>query len=252
MNHQFNKKIKYWNCIMKKQFIEKKTGDIIESEVETSDLGITSLVLYIVIFSYAYINAFYKQGGTLGFSIVDQKKAFTVSHAMYNSEKIGVIISVILFLAVTILILVKQNFHKYLMGNIVLAITIGFGIILGGFMFIDSTKMVFLHSMMGAAMFIGGQTFSFLVMMLYDNAYPNEDISEITTVVYGLTVFFIILMILLALTAYITYNRRNKKSKKFPITLRFIWDLMGVTELIHLGLFGTLIYIISIYPPLPN
>ena len=90
------------------------------------------------------------------------------------------------------MILIKQNFHKSLLGNIVLAITISFGFILAGFMFIDSNKMVFMHSMMGGAVFIGGQLFAFLVLMLYDNSYPDEDISEITTLVYALTIFFII------------------------------------------------------------
>lgn len=236
---------------MGKQLIDKKTGDIIEADVETSDLGITSLVLYCVIFSYAYINAFYKQGGTLGFSIVDQKKAFTVSHAMYNSEKIGVVVAVVLFLGVTVFMLIKQNFQKYLMGILVIAITLSFGLILGGFMFINSDNMATLHTLMGGAMFIGGQLFSFLVLILYENAYPDEDISEITTLVYSLTVFFILLMGLLGITTYISYNRK-KKSKNYPMSLRFGWDLMGVTQLIHMVLFGILIYTIGTYPPLPN
>ena len=32
--------------------------------------------------------------------------------------------------------------------------------------------------MMGAAMFIGGQTFAFLTLLLYDDSYPDQDISR--------------------------------------------------------------------------
>ena len=104
--------------------------------------------------------------------------------------------------------------------------------------------------MMGAAMFIGGQTFAFLTLLLYDDSYPDQDISEVTTIVYSLTVFFIILMILLAIAAYITYNRRKSGRKKVPMSLRFIWDLMGLSEIAHMILFGLLIFTISRYPPL--
>ena len=35
-----------------------ENGSIIESEAQTEDLGITALVLYSILFSYIYINAF--------------------------------------------------------------------------------------------------------------------------------------------------------------------------------------------------
>ena len=41
-----------------KKLMNTENGSIIESEAQTEDLGITALVLYSILFSYIYINAF--------------------------------------------------------------------------------------------------------------------------------------------------------------------------------------------------
>ena len=215
-------------------------------ESKTSDLGITAVIVYASIFFYAYINAFYNKKSNLGLAIINPNNGITVTHAMFNSEKIGVALFLSLFITVILYILVKQNYQKYILGIICMIIIVSFGLLLGGFMYI-STNMIFLHTLMAAVMFVGGQIFAFSTLALYNESYPNDDVSEMTTTIYALTALFVVIMILIGINGYSAYKR---KGKKISMSTRLLWDLLGVAGLVHIVLFGSLLYIISIYPPL--
>ena len=93
----------------------KKNNQLVQKS-STPDLGITAVIIYSMIFIYAYMNSYYKRN--LGFSIIDPNKSFTITHAMFNSEKIGVSVFLALYVATTMYILYKQKFYKKTLGFI--------------------------------------------------------------------------------------------------------------------------------------
>ena len=215
----------------------------------TSDLGITSVIIYSMIFLYAYMNAYYKKNSKLGLSIIPGKEGFTITDAMFHSEKVGVSVLLALFISTTLYILYKQNFHKHILGIINMIIIVSFSVILVGFMYIG-TNQVFMHTAMAAAMFIGGQMFAFCALTLYSESYPDDNIEEMSTNVYALTALFVLIIFLIGLGGYWVYNSNNKKKLRKSMSSRFLWDITAIVELLHIGFFGVLLYIISIYPAL--
>lgn len=215
----------------------------------TMDLGITVTIIYVMIFMYAYLNAFYKENGKLGLSIINPKKGITITNAMFNSEKIGVIIFLIMFTSITLHILTNQNFYKSTEGIVSMILIVCFSLMLVGFMFVDS-KRIYLHTTMVFAMFMFCQLFGFITVSLYDESYPNQNIEEITTLTYVLTSIFTLISIMLIVNGYFYYQSKNKLISNIGLIGRLIMDIIGVSEIIYIIFFGILIYYISIYPPL--
>jgi len=221
----------------------------------SSDLGITIIVIYSIIFSYTYMNYYYKKRKSFGFAILDYKKGFMISDSFYNTEKFGTSIALLMFSFVTSYMLYKQNFTKYTIGNINIGIIFCFWLIFTGFMYVNS-KLLYTHSFMGLMIFIGGQIFALIALFLYSGNFKGDDITELTTLTYILTVMFFINISLIGVNGYIKYRSRNKFAKRPKISkrnlgLRLINDIMGLSGITYVVLFGMLLYTISIYPALP-
>lgn len=200
---------------------------------KTSDLGISILVVYTILFVYIIINSVYNK--KFGFSIINKNRSFYLSDTIYNSEKLGGTFIILLFTGLTIWLLIKQHFHKYATGIVaIISLLISNLLFISLFKFKNNTLVV-------SMMFVCSMVFVYLTLISYLNKYGASDLNELSVLTYTLTVLTGFTFFFLGLDWYV-----SKKSRAY------VHDLLGITNLMYVVFYSILIYYISLHPTLDD
>jgi len=243
---------------LKKEYRRDSKLRVIKSEAEsdssnTAGLGLAVTLSYFIIVFYSLFTSIQKTCSKrckIGSALLSKgTKSFTVSQAMFYSEKGVTFLSAILFGVLGTNMLVRKNFAQPEFKRIFcFNLFVMFPIIAIIFTFIGPNNPW--HYPFVTMIFIGGTVTQLFILNLYEKYFENEPILDTyKSLVY--TMFFFVFILILSLIGSFILSK-NAKSKNIKTLSWLFDDILASSEYIHLILYGILIYIFSTFAALPD
>lgn len=244
------------NNLNQAALINQKTGNIVENSKQTTAVGTTTVIFYLLMLLYIYITGALSDTGNiksdfLGIllnSIKNGKflKLNTLSISLQHSERIGTTILLVCFLATLQTLFASQNMY---IGDDKRSLIVAFNYIIVLcwllFLYIFPSKTIgkkettsTAHAFLVFCIMLSIIINSFLIIDLYSVYYDAKSLESLKIITY-IIVFFCILCGLVMLFTNIFTN--------------FMESIMiAYFELICLILFGIFLIIFIQFPPLPS
>lgn len=214
-------------------------SSLASTKINTLDYGIISMVVYVILFSYAYANSYYRKK-ILSFDFTNHKKSFTLEQAIFKSEKVFVLIALSVYAGLLIAIFYEQNFQcQGVLGVITILFPVFFVILLLLFLYAGGKRVSYVHRVYAIAVFTGGTILSFMLLKLYRDQFDSNDLTELAVCAYSL----LGLVVIISIMYFVRYWFRLKGV--------FI-DILSVFQILHLLMFGITMVVLSSYGKLPG
>jgi len=214
----------------------------------TAGLGIAVVISYLLIIFYSLFTA-WKRLGNIGSSVLSKgKNSFTISQSIYYSEKTVTVMMSILFGVLCVYMLYRKNFIQADFDRLIVVIPLLIlPLIFIIFLYIGPNQS--LHYPLAASIFIGGTIIQYFILELYNEYFENDQVLKTYQSLVMTMIIFAILITICLMFSFYTMHKPKMFHKKI---VRFLSDILALSEYVHLILYGILLYMFSTFAALPS